>query len=361
MFIKRIFILSIIIFILITYRVLFTSEIMKDIVVNNLRTKYVPKITLLILCHDKTTDFKNMLDSLFDIRGVPSRVDILVSQSGTNKQVYDIATDYGLRIVQHEDHDLKTENRLAKHFKWSFNAVFNIYPASEGLIVIEDDFLFSPDFLEYFELTIPLLKMDPTLFTVSAWNDIGYKQNTHDPHNIKRVSFFPGLGWYLSRDTWENKLSTIWPTSDWDWVVRKYVEANKLEIIIPEISRDYHAASTGTYMKKMLFDQYFKNIEMNNDSEFRWDNNDIDNIDNELYSEMMIRSLQDQQNTLLFVNDKRLIKSKTFAKQYGVWHEPLRGSWRGIRTIWDIDHYLHIIDLTTHPEWSFYRRPIVTL
>lgn len=33
-----------------------------------------------------------------------------------------------------------------------------------GVVVVEDDLLFSPDFLEYFEANAPLLDIDPTTF-----------------------------------------------------------------------------------------------------------------------------------------------------------------------------------------------------
>lgn len=40
---------------------------------------------------------------------------------------------------------------------------------------MEDDLLFSPDFLEYLEANAPVLERDPTTFVLSAWNDNGYK------------------------------------------------------------------------------------------------------------------------------------------------------------------------------------------
>jgi hypothetical protein len=42
--------------------------------------------------------------------------------------------------------------------------------------MVEDDFLFSPDFLDYFTGVGPLLERDPsTTFVLSAWNDNGLK------------------------------------------------------------------------------------------------------------------------------------------------------------------------------------------
>ena len=40
-------------------------------------------------------------------------------------------------------------------------------------VFFSDDLNISPDFYEYFEATLPLLKEDSSLYCVSAWNDNG--------------------------------------------------------------------------------------------------------------------------------------------------------------------------------------------
>lgn len=321
------------------------------------------RLTLLILCHDKILKFKETLESLMKVRGI-EMTDIVVSQSGDDMRVTEIAESFGLKVIQHLD-NVNIEKRLSRHFQWSFNAVFDMYPDSDGLVVVEDDLLFSPDFLEYFHLTIPLLSSDPKLFSVSAWNDIGFKSNTHDLHAIKRVTFFPGLGWYLTRDMWKNRLDAIWPQSDWDWVVRKFIVDNDLEIVVPEISRDYHAADHGTYMKKDLFNKYFKNINYNVDEDFRWDDRDLIPVLN--YENHVVNMFHNDIVEKVWIVDERggslrsrsRTASKTASKtnyalvqKYGVWHEPDRGSWRGIRIVWGGQNYVMLIDTRTHPKWT---------
>lgn len=44
-----------------------------------------------------------------------------------------------------------------------------------GVVIVEDDLLFSPDFLEYLEIHAPILERDPTTLVLSAWNDNGYR------------------------------------------------------------------------------------------------------------------------------------------------------------------------------------------
>ena len=41
------------------------------------------------------------------------------------------------------------------------------------MIIVEDDLEIAPDFFEYFTATLPLLRSDPSLWCVSAWNDNG--------------------------------------------------------------------------------------------------------------------------------------------------------------------------------------------
>ena len=104
-------------------------------------------------------------------------------------------------------------------------------------IFILDDLDVSSDFYEYFMGTYTLLKNDPTLwyliFTfnfienlpfllvslkcygfrcVSAWNDNG-KVGLIDPSKpelLHRSDFFPGLGWMLRKQLWD-ELQPKWP------------------------------------------------------------------------------------------------------------------------------------------------------
>ena len=61
---------------------------------------------------------------------------------------------------------------LTQHYKWGLDRVF-FRGNHSHVIIIEDDMLFSPDFLTLFEATAPLLEHDPSLWCVSSWNDNG--------------------------------------------------------------------------------------------------------------------------------------------------------------------------------------------
>lgn len=58
----------------------------------------------------------------------------------------------------------------------------------------------SPDFLQFMEHTSPLLDMDPTVWCISSWNDLGDHNLAKDLQRLFRTDFFPGLGWMLKRE-----------------------------------------------------------------------------------------------------------------------------------------------------------------
>lgn len=68
------------------------------------------------------------------------------------------------------------------------------------VIILLDDLDIAPDFFEYFLGTYWLLKRDPTLWCVSAWNDNGKAGLVDEAHPelLYRTDFFPGLGWMLT-------------------------------------------------------------------------------------------------------------------------------------------------------------------
>ena len=72
------------------------------------------------------------------------------------------------------------------------------------VIIVEDDLEFSPDFFEYFEAALPVLRSDPSLWCVSAWNDNGKRGIIDEtkPELLYRTDFFGGLGWMMTKELW---------------------------------------------------------------------------------------------------------------------------------------------------------------
>ena len=72
------------------------------------------------------------------------------------------------------------------------------------MLWLQDDMKLAPDFFTLFNATAPLLDRDPSLFCVSSWNDHGQARFVKDPLRLLRSDFFPGLGWMLTRDIWDD-------------------------------------------------------------------------------------------------------------------------------------------------------------
>ena len=82
--------------------------------------------------------------------------------------------------------------RISQHYKISLSAIFSMFPLATHAIVLEEDLDVSPDFFSYFGQTLGLLAADPSLYCVSAWNDLGYEYTSMDPTLLYRVETMPG-------------------------------------------------------------------------------------------------------------------------------------------------------------------------
>jgi len=126
--------------------------------------------------------------------------------------------------------------KIARHYKWALTEVFDALLFDQVIIVegerqctstlhhpLEDhgdknphvynidDLEIAPDFFNYFEATLPLLRQDPSIMCVSAWNDNGKSQFISDPEKLYRSDFFPGLGWMMTKELWD-ELDEKWPS-----------------------------------------------------------------------------------------------------------------------------------------------------
>ena len=101
--------------------------------------------------------------------------------------------------------------KIARHYGWALNETLN-RRGYHQVIIVEDDLEVAEDFFEYFEATLPILRSDPTLWCVSAWNDNGKRGliDESKPELLYRTDFFGGLGWMMTRELWMNELSAKW-------------------------------------------------------------------------------------------------------------------------------------------------------
>ena len=161
---------------------------------------------------------------------------------------------------------------LSQHYEYAIARVFGESSQNHShIIIIEDDMLFSRDFLRLFESTAWLLDVDHTLWCVSSWNDNGQEEFGWKDERLFRNGFFPGLGWMLTRFLWEEELVQNWPKVHWDHWMR--ANANGRDCICPEMPRNHNIGIDGAHMDQKMFTTHFQNIlfydeDLSNPSDF---------------------------------------------------------------------------------------------
>lgn len=234
------------------------------------------RFPVVLLTCNRPDMLRATLQSLLALPGLSPKYDVIVVQDGTDGAVKDVALSFGVHLKQNAGHaGLRGAAndgaaRIAAHYKFALSYAFGARRDAPAIIVAEDDFLFSPDFFEYFEQNARALEMDPTLFVMSAWNDNGLRGNVRDRATLLRTGFFPGLGWLLPRRLYEDELERRWPSAHWDHWLRDPQQHKGRECLYPEVPRTYHAGKKGTFMDEYHHNRYFKNIDYNTDASFHW-------------------------------------------------------------------------------------------
>lgn len=220
---------------------------------------------------------------------VASKYPLFVSQDGSDLNVKSKALSYDqLTYMQHLDYEpVHTERsgeliayyKIARHYKWALDQLFYKHKFSR-VIILEDDMEISPDFFDYFGAGADLLDRDKSIMAISSWNDNGQRQFVHDPYMLYRSDFFPGLGWMLSRSTWD-ELSPKWPKAYWDDWLRLKENHKGRQFIRPEVCRTYnfgeHGSSLGQFYKK-----YLEPIKLN-DVQVDWKSMDLSYLEEDKY------------------------------------------------------------------------------
>ncbi|KAL3990968.1 GNT-I family protein [Acanthocheilonema viteae] len=231
-----------------------------------------PIAVVLVMAAKRERAIKNHLDQLIKLRPSAVHFPIVISQDGDNQAVMEAISSFTSRekkisYIHHKeqaesssDLDSGSKNyfRIAHHYKWALDKIF-FEMKYEIAIITEDDLDLADDFFSYFAASKPILLTDKTIWCISAWNDNGGANITDRKHGEKlyRTDFFPGLGWMLTAELW-NELSSRWPEMYWDdWMRRQDVRKERV-CIRPEVSRTSHnnnlagKGSSGGLYKKYL-------------------------------------------------------------------------------------------------------------
>lgn len=229
-------------------------------------------IAVLVMACDRPT-VSRTLDEILRYRPSAVHFPVIVSQDCGHESTAIAIESYAeeLTHIKHPDlsniilpkkeEKFKGYHKIARHYKWALNQVFNSLNYTAA-IVVEDDLEISSDFYEYFSATYPILTSDPTLWCVSAWNDNGKKNLVADePELLYRTDFFPGLGWMLESQTWQ-ELKDKWPKTFWDDWMREPKQRRNRSCIRPEISRTSTFGKIGV-SKGQFFEKHLKFIQHN--------------------------------------------------------------------------------------------------
>ncbi|XP_074542929.1 alpha-1,3-mannosyl-glycoprotein 2-beta-N-acetylglucosaminyltransferase b [Halichoeres trimaculatus] len=230
-------------------------------------------IPILVIACDRVT-VKRSLDKLIQYRPSPELHPIIVSQDCGHADTARVIGSYGEQLTHIRQPDLsdirvRPEHRkfqgyykISRHYRWALNQVFNRFSHS-NVVIVEDDLEVAPDFFEYFRALYPILRSDPSLWCVSAWNDNG-RDALVDPSKAEllyRTDFFPGLGWMLLKDMWD-ELEPKWPSAFWDDWMRQPEQRKERSCVRPEISRTITFGRKGVSLGQ-FFDQYLRYIKLN--------------------------------------------------------------------------------------------------
>jgi hypothetical protein len=350
---------------------------------------------ILVLTHNRPKLLEKTLTSLLKVRGV-HRDRIFIAQDGHDPKVLSVIRKFGLKVDIHENPRVNGPPwkvgavKIARHYRWSLSRMFQVFdPETPATIVVEDDLLFAPDFLEYFHAVAPILDNDPTLWAASSWNDNGFDYLVKDPKEIKRTGFFPGLGWCMTRKLW-NELGTKWPQEHWDHWLRQPAQHKGREVLIPAMPRVYHNGVKGTFMDQQTHNKYFARIATNRDEKVSWNipwdygghsrtmDPYVAKAGNKIYTSRITQLIQNgdtkhvhginelRENDGSANNDGKVMimwinvnvnprggmanDFKPIANFFGIWHEARRGAHRGVHELWVHGARDQLLIVNVHPS-----------
>lgn len=231
-----------------------------------------PVIAVLLLACNRIT-VKRPIDQLLKYRPSKEQFPIIVSQDCNHGLTANVIKSYGNQLTHIQQPDqsdiplvgkqkkFKGYYKIARHYGWALNKTFHDF-MYDAVIIVEDDLELSTDFFEYFAALYPVLKGDPTLFCISAWNDNGKAGLVADnPELLFRSDFFPGLGWMMLKDVWL-ELHTKWPKTFWDDWIRQPDQRRERACIRPEVSRTKTFGKIGV-SNGLFYEKHLKFIQLN--------------------------------------------------------------------------------------------------
>lgn len=234
--------------------------------------KNVTTAVLVVACN-RPEALIRCLDLLLRYRPSAAQFPIVVSQDCGHKETAEVIAAYGSQVKHIQQPDLSDVEgvpsnmksmmgyyKISRHYKWAFGQMFDVM-GFDTVTVVEDDLDIAPDFYEYFTATKSVLEKDPWLWCISAWNDNGKEGMVQRNDVLYRTDFFPGLGWMLRKDIWD-ELKPKWPLGFWDDWMREGAQRKNRACIRPEIPRTKTFGRVGV-SRGQFYDQHLRFIKLN--------------------------------------------------------------------------------------------------
>ena len=229
----------------------------------------VGKAPITIMASNRPHYLYAMLAKLLSVPGVNKNM-VTVYVDGFHDEVIALTDLLDVRIVEHNPLPPSHANtffevRLHQQYKFALGDTFKKHPHAEFMMIFEEDLEVSVDIMDYFSQFIPLLLTDESVYCISAWNDNGFKHSTNDPAMAYRSEWFPGLGWILKRNVWneiEPKWLTIDQAGDWDFLLRDTRLRKDRECIFPDISRTFHMGKIGQHQNSYISNFYNETVKV---------------------------------------------------------------------------------------------------
>mmetsp|Transcript_7631 Transcript_7631/g.28608 ORF Transcript_7631/g.28608 Transcript_7631/m.28608 type:complete len:514 (-) Transcript_7631:382-1923(-) len=253
------------------------------------------RIGVLVYTYKRAQYLERCLNALYKHKPIGSKFEIFVSQDGHHAEVERVVRSFPEITLWQKDHNILEKPSegivgniayyyIAQHYKFGLEKFFEHDSNFDRVVILEEDIEIAPDFFEYFQATGKLLSQDKSLFCVSAFNDNGMKSHVLDPMALYRSDFFPGLGWMMTREFW-NEIKDKWPLGYWDDWLRLPENRKGRACIRPEISRTYTFGAEGV-SQGQFFHQYLKNIHLT-PTPINWLKVDLSYLQKRNYDELL--------------------------------------------------------------------------
>jgi len=221
---------------------------------------------------------------------------------------------------------------IAQHYGWALTQIFTKL-SYKAVIIVEDDMEVAVDFFEYFMAVYPIMKADRSIYCASSWNDNGLEQFIRDPAQLYRSDFFPGLGWMMISELWD-ELGPKWPEKYWDEFMREPRIRKERVCIRPEISRNRNIGKKGVSTGQ-FYETHIKRIVFNTEK-VKFTDLDLSYLIKENYDPLFLKSVHDATlvtwDQLIMHEDKdiRIIYRgiedyKRIAHQFGIMNDEKEG------------------------------------